>query len=124
QPGNARAHELLGMVALRLERPEEARAELRRSLELDGNSPSAWNTLGVALYRLEGPGPALDAWQKAVALDRTQYEALLNVGLVAAQAGRRAEASRALKQFLATAPADRFGEDRQKARGLLQQIGG
>jgi Tfp pilus assembly protein PilF len=59
-----------------------------------------------------------------VALDPTQYDALLNIGLVAAQAGRRAEASRALKQFLATAPSDRFGEDRQKARGLLQEIGG
>jgi arylsulfatase A-like enzyme/Tfp pilus assembly protein PilF len=124
QPANARAHELLGMVALRLERPAEARTELRRALDLDGKSPSAWNTLGVALYQLEGPGPALDAWQKAVALDRTQYEALLNIGLVAAQAGRRAEASRALKQFLATAPPERFGEDRQKARGLLQEIGG
>jgi hypothetical protein len=48
----------------------------------------------------------------------------LNIGLVAAQAGRRAEAARALKQFLATAPADRFGEDRTKARGILREIGG
>ncbi|HEV7517641.1 MAG TPA: sulfatase-like hydrolase/transferase [Thermoanaerobaculia bacterium] len=124
QPGNARAHELQGMVALRLERLAEARGELERSLALDAKSASAWNTLGVALFRLEGPGPALAAWQKSVALDPTQYDALLNIGLVAAQAGRRAEASRALKQFLATAPSDRFGEDRQKARGLLQEIGG
>jgi choline-sulfatase len=124
QPGNARAHELLGMVTLRLDRTAEARSELERSLALDGKRASAWNTLGVALYRLEGPGPALTAWQKSVALDPTQYDALLNIGLVAAQAGRRAEASRALHQFLATAPADRFAEDRQKARGLLQEIGG
>jgi len=123
-PEDARAHELLGMVALRLENLAVARGELERSLALDAKSASAWNTLGVALYRLEGPGPALAAWQKSVNLDPTQYDALLNIGLVAAQAGRRAEASRALKQFLATAPADRFAEDRQKARGLLQEIGG
>jgi Flp pilus assembly protein TadD len=124
QPKNARAHELLGMVALRLDRTAEARDELRRALDLDGKSASAWNTLGVALFRLEGPEAALAAWQKSVAFDPTQYDALLNIGLVAAQAGRRAEAARALKQFLATAPADRFGEDRAKARGLLREIGG
>jgi choline-sulfatase len=123
-PDNARAHELLGMVALRQERPAVARGELERSLALDAKSASAWNTLGVALFRLEGPAPALAAWQKSVALDSTQYDALLNIGLVAAQAGRRAEAREALKRFLATAPADRFGADREKARGLLREIGG
>jgi Tfp pilus assembly protein PilF len=112
------------MVALRLDRPAEARDQLRRSLDLDGKSASAWNTLGVALYRLEGPEAALAAWQKAVAFDPTQYDALLNIGLVAAQTGHRAEASRALKQFLATAPAARFAEDRAKAQGILRQIGG
>src|SRR5205807_8002404 len=71
QPENARAHELLGMVALRQERPAEARTELKRSLALDAKSASAWNTLGVALYRLEGPAAALAAWQKSVALDPT-----------------------------------------------------
>jgi len=124
QPENARAHELLGMVALRQERPADARTELQRSLDLDGKSASAWNTLGVALYRLEGPAAALSAWQKSVALDPTQYDALLNIGMVAAQAGRRAEAVQALKRFLATAPADRFGEDRAKARGILREMGG
>jgi choline-sulfatase len=124
KPDDARGHELLGMVALRMERPADARAELRRSLELDGKSASAWNTLGVALFRLEGPDAALAAWQKAVALDPTQFDALLNIGLVAAQAGRRAEARTALQKFLATAPADRFAEDRAKARGLLREIGG
>jgi arylsulfatase A-like enzyme/Flp pilus assembly protein TadD len=124
QPGNARAHELLGMVALRLDRTAEAREQLRRALDLDAKSASAWNTLGVALFRLEGPAAALAAWQKAVALDPTQYDALLNIGLVAAQAGHRAEATHALKQFLATAPADHFGEDRAKAQNLLREIGG
>jgi len=124
QPENARTHELLGMVALRLDRPVDARVQLRRALDLDGKSASAWNTLGVALFRLEGPEAALAAWQKSVALDPTQYDALLNIGLVAAQAGHRPEAARALKQFLATAPADRFGEDRAKARGILREIGG
>ena len=38
--------------------------------------PISWNTLGVALYTLEGPAAALDAWEKAVALDPALYDAL------------------------------------------------
>ncbi|HJX27045.1 MAG TPA: hypothetical protein VJ885_03975, partial [Thermoanaerobaculia bacterium] len=72
----------------------------------------------------EGPDAALGAWREAIALDGTQYDALLNVGLVAAQAGRPAEAREALRRFVATAPPQRFGPDIQKAQRLLREIGG
>lgn len=123
-PKNARSHEVLGMVQLRMRRPEVARAHLERALALNRRLPNAWNTLGVALYDLEGPAAALAAWQQAVALDPTQYEALLNIGLVAAQAGRRGEARQALRRFVSTAPPQRFAADLGKARQLLQEIGG
>ncbi|HEX7182007.1 MAG TPA: sulfatase-like hydrolase/transferase [Thermoanaerobaculia bacterium] len=123
-PKNARAHEIHGMVSLRLRRPQEARAHLEQALALNRRLPNAWNTLGVALYDLEGPEAALSAWQQAVALDPTQYEALLNIGLVAAQTGRRGEARQALRRFVDTAPPRRFGPDIQKAQQLLREIGG
>jgi arylsulfatase A-like enzyme/Tfp pilus assembly protein PilF len=123
-PKNARAHELLGVVDLRMQKPREARAHLEQALALNRRLPSAWNTLGVALYDLEGPEAALKAWQQAVALDGAQYEALLNIGLVSAQAGRRDQARQALRRFVATAPPQRFAPDIQKARQLLQEIGG
>jgi choline-sulfatase len=123
-PKNAEAHELLGVIDLGLRRPEEARTHLEQALAIDRRLPSAWNSLGVALYAVEGPEAALHAWQQAVALDGTQYDALLNIGLVSARAGRPDQARQALRRFVATAPPERFAPAIQKARQLLQEIGG
>jgi arylsulfatase A-like enzyme/Flp pilus assembly protein TadD len=120
--GAAKTHEALGIVLLRLDRAGEARTALERALALDPNLPDSWNTLGVARYRLEGPRPAMAAWQRAIALDPEQYEAMYNLGLVAAQAGERAEARRALERFAASAPPERFGPDIAKARAALAAL--
>ena len=122
-PKDALGYQGLGIVSLRLERPQPAADYLRRALDLDPRLASSWNTLGVALYRLSGPAPALAAWQKAVALDPQQFDALFNIGLVAATNGRREEARQALRRFVATAPPARFGPDLAKARGLLKELG-
>lgn len=121
-PQDPKGFENLGIVALRMDQPEQARTQLRHALALNDSLPIAWNTLGVALYRLEGPAPALDAWERSVALDPRQYDALFNIGLVAAQAGRAAQARQALTLFVATAPPARFGPDIQKARQILAQL--
>jgi arylsulfatase A-like enzyme/Tfp pilus assembly protein PilF len=124
EDGMAKLHEARGIVLLRLERAAEARQDLERALAIDPELPDSWNTLGVALYRLEGPQPAMTAWKKAIALDSEQFEALFNLGLVAFQNGDRAEARRALRQFAARAPQDRFGADIARARATLAQLGG
>jgi arylsulfatase A-like enzyme/tetratricopeptide (TPR) repeat protein len=123
-PNDPKGYENLGIVALRMDQPEQARGFLKRALDLNPDLPVSWNTLGVALYRLEGAGPALDAWERAVALDAGQYDALFNIGLVAAQAGRTAQARQALTRFAATAPPARFGPDLQKARQILARLPG
>ncbi len=125
-PRDALGYQALGIVSLRLDRPAPAAEYLRRAVALDATLASSWNNLGVALYRLEGPAAALAAlaaWQKAVALDPQQFDALFNIGLVAASSGRRDEARRALRRFVATAPPARFGPDLAKARGLLSELG-
>jgi arylsulfatase A-like enzyme/tetratricopeptide (TPR) repeat protein len=121
-PQDPKGFENLGIVALRMDQPEQARSQLQRALALNPDLPIAWNTLGVALYRLEGPAAALDAWERSVALDPRQYDALFNIGLVAAQAGRTAQARQALTRFVETAPPARFGPDIQKARQILAQL--
>jgi tetratricopeptide (TPR) repeat protein len=123
-PKNAHAYENLGIVALRQNHPQEARDQLRKAIELNAELPIAWNTLGVALYQTDGPAAALPAWQKAVQLDPGQFDALFNLGLVAAEQGQRAEARRALSQFVATAPPARFAADIEKARGILREMRG
>jgi arylsulfatase A-like enzyme/Tfp pilus assembly protein PilF len=123
-PDNPATFENLGVAELRRQRPAAARDRLRRALELNSNLPISWNTLGVALYQLGDPAGALDAWERAAALDPRQYDALYNLGLVAAEAGRHDQASRALRRFIATAPPARFGPDIQKAQGILRSLGG
>jgi arylsulfatase A-like enzyme/Tfp pilus assembly protein PilF len=122
-PKNAIGYQTLGMVALRQEQPAQAKQYLDHALELNPQLPIAWNTLGVARYQLEGAVPALEAWQRAVDLDPHQFDALFNLGLVAAQAGRREQARTALRQFVATAPPAR-ADDVRKARGVLRELGG
>ncbi len=122
-PGDPKTYETLGVVELRRDHLAAARRYLEKALAMNDRLPISWNTLGVALYRLEGPAPALAAWEKAVALDPRQYDALFNIGLVAAQAGRRGQARRALERFVASAPHERFGDDLAKARAMLAELG-
>lgn len=123
-PDDPRAIELAGVIALRDGRPEEARRHLERALELNDELATAWNSLGVALYPIEGPRAALGAWQRAVELDPRQFDALFNLGLVAASVGERELARRALEQFLRTAPPERYAPDFARARGLLVEVAG
>jgi len=122
-PQDPKGYENVGIVALRRDRLPEARDALRHALQINPSLPIAWNTLGVALYRLEGPAAALDAWQRAVTLDGTQYDALYNLGLVAAEAGRPREARQALLRFVQTAPPQRWSAEIGKARQLLARLG-
>ena len=119
-------HEALGIVLLRLQRaPAEARAELEHALKLDDHLVDAWNTLGVALYQLEGAHAAIDAWKHTIALDPNQFQALFNLGLVAAHAGHRATARQALRSFvLATGSARQVRRRHRQARQALAQLGG
>lgn len=123
-PKAAAAEESLGLVELRRDRLSEARVHLERALALDPNLPAAWNSLGVVRYRLEGAASALVAWERAAALDATQYDALFNLGLVAAESGRRDTARQALQQFVASAPRSRYGPDLAKAEALLRRLSG
>jgi tetratricopeptide (TPR) repeat protein len=122
--GDPKVHEDLGIVALRLDRPAAARDHLRRALALNEALPISWNTLGVALYRLQDPPGAVAAWRRAVALDPQQYDALYNLGLVAAESGRGGEARQALERFVATAPPARFAAEIARARQLLARLPG
>jgi arylsulfatase A-like enzyme/Flp pilus assembly protein TadD len=122
--GDPTTLENLGIVRLRMGQALEARAALEQALRLNDALPISWNTLGVVRYQLEGPAAAIAAWQRAVALDARQFDALFNLGLVAAQNGQAEVARGALRQFVSTAPPARFADDLRKARGLLQELGG
>jgi tetratricopeptide (TPR) repeat protein len=122
-PNDARLLEATGTAELRRDRPAEARVWLEQALAKNDRLATAWNTLAVALFRLEGPRAAIPAWQKALAADPTLWDALYNLGLVAASAGERAIAVDALRRFAAEAPAARYAPDVAKARAVLKELG-
>ncbi|MFL6193943.1 MAG: sulfatase-like hydrolase/transferase [Thermoanaerobaculia bacterium] len=120
-PDNPKAIEQLGLVELRLGHWPQARDRSRQALAMNPALPLAWNNLGVALYELGQKGEAVDAWQKAVDLQPGLWDALWNLGTKAAEQGRTAQARKALEQFAAGAPPDRYGPDIAKARAYLRQ---
>ena len=122
-PENVEAMENLGIVRLRAGDPAGAEERFRRALAIDARLPRAWNGIGVAQAQLHREREAIDSWTRAVTLDPKLYDALFNLGLTAGKNGMRAEARRALEQFVATAPRAVYGADLAKARQMLQALG-
>ena len=121
---NAKAFELLGLVELRLGHWRQARDASRRAVERRAGLARAWNNLGVASYQLGEVDAALDAWRQAVEREPDFWDALWNLGLKAAEARRKDLALPALRRFAAEAPAERYREDRARARALVTELGG
>ncbi|MBW8876480.1 MAG: sulfatase-like hydrolase/transferase [Acidobacteria bacterium] len=122
EPDDPKAWEQLGLVELRLGHWAQARDRSRHSLELNRRLPLAWNNLGVAVYQLGQKDEALDAWQKAVDLKPDLWDALWNLGTKAAEQGKIEQARKALAQFAAGAPPDRYRADIEKAKAFLAQV--
>ena len=121
---NAVAHQNLAVVALRRDDVGGAREHLRSALALNDRLPLALNLMGVIEAKSGHADQAIAWWRRATAIDKRQYDALYNLGIIAARSGRLDVARDALKQFIATAPPQRYADDIAASRALLQQIGG
>jgi len=122
--GDAKAHENLSLVFLRLAQWDKARAQAEQALAIDPELSQAWNNLGAALAMEGEEAAALDAWEKAVELDPHEYDAMFNLGLRAAAAGDVERSRAALERFVASAPRNRYGKDVRTAKELLQRLPG
>ncbi len=121
-PGNARAHEQLGLIALRQQRWNEARLELQEAVKANPRLPIAWNDLGVALYELKQPAPAIQAWQRAIDLQPNLWDTLWNLGTKAAETGHPEQARAALQRFVAGAPRKQYGDEVRQAQHFLSRL--
>jgi tetratricopeptide (TPR) repeat protein len=127
---NALAYENLASMMLRealgmkdrsaaLSRMQTAEACARKALAGDGSLAGAHTILGVILSRTGRKREAIDSWKRAVALDASEFNALYNLWLELAAAGRRDEAVKYGRQFVATAPAAFFATERQQISKYL-----
>jgi tetratricopeptide (TPR) repeat protein len=98
---------------------KESEADARKAIAADPSLADAYTTLGVILSTSGRKPEAIDAWKRAVSLDREQFNALYNLWLELAQAGRRDEAVRFGQQFVSTAPPAFFGPDIAEVRRYL-----
>jgi arylsulfatase A-like enzyme/cytochrome c-type biogenesis protein CcmH/NrfG len=123
-PRNATVWQDLALVALRQGEWPAARERSERALAENDGLGLAWSYLGSARYNLGDPRGALAAWERAVAIDPTDFDALYNIGLVAPEVGEREKARAALERFLAAAPPERYGADFADVRQRLAALGG
>lgn len=123
-PDNALAHQNKGIALLKRGETVAAIASLDRGLAISSDLPRAWNAKGVAQAQSGDPAGAIASWQRAAQLDPRQYDALFNIGLVAARQGNSGVARDALRRFVETAPAALYDRDIQQARRILREIGG
>lgn len=130
-PTNGLAHQNLASMTLRealalgddraaLQKMQEAEAYARKALEADAGLAGAHTIMGVILSGTGRKPAAIESWKRAVALDPSEFNALYNLWLELASAGRREEAVAYGRQFLATAPPAFFAAERQQISGYLR----
>jgi arylsulfatase A-like enzyme/Flp pilus assembly protein TadD len=129
-PTNGLAHQNVASMRLRQalatrDRPgaqallQQAETFARKALNLDPGLAGAHTILGVILSGSGRKSDAIESWKRAVAIDATEFNALYNLWLELASAGRRDEAIAYGRQFVATAPPAFFADERQQIARFL-----
>ena len=76
-------------------------AQLRTATELLATNAAAWNYYGVALQRAGQPDDAVNAYHRALELDRDLFEARLNLGTLFLEQNKPGAADAAKTEFTA-----------------------
>jgi tetratricopeptide (TPR) repeat protein len=122
-PTNGLAYQNLATTtlkpALEMKNPSPAALALaedyaRKAIAADPTLAGAYTTLGVIMSNTNRKSDAIVAWTKSVELDPGDFNALYNLWLELARAGRRDEAARYGQQFLASAPPAFFAAERNE----------
>jgi arylsulfatase A-like enzyme/cytochrome c-type biogenesis protein CcmH/NrfG len=119
---NAKAYQNLGIVALRNNQRPLARRYLEHALARNASLPLALNVLGVVEAQDGNAEAAIKDWSRAVELDPSRFDALFNLGLIAATEDRRDLAVRSLRDYLARAPHQRYAKERARAQEILHDL--
>ncbi|MFL6735807.1 MAG: tetratricopeptide repeat-containing sulfotransferase family protein [Sphingomonas sp.] len=104
RPGNADAHNILGVSLAALGNPKEAVAELKRAIKINAQAPSYHANLGEILRqngRLEEAAEALEA---AIKLDPNNAQALNNLGIIQYERKQFAKAVESYRRALDANP--------------------
>src|SRR5579871_3601739 len=109
EPSDGRGWEVIAPVYMRLERYDDAVKARRNALNLLGATAQREVDLGAALAMAAGGVVTVDskaAFERAVAIEPGNAQAMFFLGVAAQQDGNEAEAIRIWRDLVATAPAD------------------
>ncbi len=82
RPGNADAHNILGVSLAALGNDKDAVAELKRAIKINAQAPSYHANLGGILRQAGRLDEAAEALETAIKLDPNNAQALNNLGII------------------------------------------
>ncbi|HEX5238341.1 MAG TPA: tetratricopeptide repeat protein [Sphingomicrobium sp.] len=82
RPGNADAHNILGVTLAALGKRDEGLSVLRRAIKLSAQAPSFYANMGEILRQAGKTDDAAEALEKAIELDPNNPQALNNLGII------------------------------------------
>jgi tetratricopeptide (TPR) repeat protein len=121
-PGSAMTFENIGAVHLDAGRLSEAKHAFEQALAANGESSQGHAGLAMVAIRQGDRKTAITRWERAVALQPSNFDALYDLCVQLAQDGRLAEARRYMEQFVRTAPRGQYGKDIDKLATALQRL--
>ena len=117
---NGLAHQNLGTLALRAGDLAAAETALRQAVAIDPSLPGAHTALGVVLVKTGRRADAVTAWTRAVELEATEYDALYNLTIELAAAGRLDEARKYGQRYISKAPPALYARDIEAVRRAIK----
>ena len=120
-PNSAVAHNGLGLLAVDLNRPQDALKEFERAAAIDPNNASYSMNLGNARRALGDASGAEQAYRRALEVDPRATDAINGLGVLLVETKRPAEAIPLFERAIAAAPD--FQEARLNLGIALQESG-
>jgi len=121
EPADAEATHLLGVIALRANRPADAHDLFEKAIELDGSKAEFHNSRGVLLYGCRRFEESEVEFRKAVLLDPQDATAHNNLGNALRALGRLAEAEPCFRMAVELRPA--YAEAHNNLGNTLRELG-
>jgi arylsulfatase A-like enzyme/Tfp pilus assembly protein PilF len=121
-PGNAMTFENIGAVHLDAGRLSEAKRAFEQALASNADSSQGHAGLAMVAIRQGDRRTAIARWERAVALQPSNFDALYDLSVQLVQDGRPAEARPYMEQFVNTAPRGQYGKDIDKMAAALAHL--
>jgi tetratricopeptide (TPR) repeat protein len=104
RPGNADAHNILGVSLAALGNSKDAVAEIKRAIKINAQAPSYYANLGEILRQAGKLEEAAEALESAIKLDPNNAQALNNLGIIQYEKKQFAKAVESYRRAIELSP--------------------